>query len=349
MYKKLIILLISLIVTGYKIISAEELPHDLFYTDFNDIDLFPSCSKLKDPLAAQPIKQSPPKYPRKALMQGVQGTVLVALDLSEKGTVSSSKVIWSSSDDPKYENIFDKNSIRASESFIYQPKTNEYGEAVPSKAHTVITYRIEGQEETLNLGSHTRKFRSLSRLLKKDPDKFLIEVEELLNQNDLEKIQRAIYLYYKGLVHYRRGSDTKEVIAILEDSQKNYYETYTFETEDKEANNIILMGNNESKLHTFNGILLGQLYLEQSRWNEAAVQNATVLRNAKTQRIKSPRNLQAYLNLGISAYNLKLWCQASESWKSAVALSEEITKPIPEWILPYINEANKRRALEITE
>ena len=349
MYKKLIILLISLIITGNKIISAEELPYDLFYADLNDIDLFPSCSKLKDPLAAQPIKQSPPKYPRKALMQGVQGTVLVALDLSEKGTVSSSKVIWSSSDDPKFENIFDKSSIRASENFIYQPKTNEYGKEVTSKAHAIIIFTIQGQEETLNLGSQTRKFASLSGLLKKDPDKFLIEVEELLNRNDLEKIQRAIYLYYKGLVHYRRGSDTKEVIAILEDSQKNYYETYTFETENKEENNIILMGNNESKLHTFNGILLGQLYLEQSRWNEAALQNATVLRNARTQRSKSPRYLQAFLNLGISAYNLKLWCHASESWKSAVALSQEINKPIPEWISPYIKEANKRRALETME
>ena len=349
MYKKLIILSISLIITGNKIISAEELPYDLFYTDFNNMNLFPSCSKLKDPLAAQPIKQSPPKYPRKALMQGVQGTVLVALDLSEKGTVSSSKVIWSSSDDPKFENIFDKSSIRASENFIYQPKTNEYGKEVTSKAHAIIIFTIQGQEETLNLGSQTRKFASLSGLLKKDPDKFLIEVEELLNQNDLEKIQRAIYLYYKGLVHYRRGSDTKEVIAILEDSQKNYYETYTFETENKEENNIILMGNNESKLHTFNGILLGQLYLEQSRWNEAALQNATVLRNARTQRSKSPRYLQAFLNLGISAYNLKLWCHASESWKSAVALSQEINKPIPEWISPYIKEANKRRALETME
>ena len=349
MYKKLIILSISLIITGNKIISAEELPYDLFYTDFNNMNLFPSCSKLKDPLAAKPIKQSPPKYPRKALMNGVQGTVLVALDISEKGTVSSSKVIWSSSDDPKFENIFDKNSIRASENFIYQPKTNEYGKEVTSKAHTIIIFTIQGQEETLNLGSQTRKFASLSGLLKKDPDKFLIEVEELLNRNDLEKIQRAIYLYYKGLVHYRRGSDTKEVIAILEDSQKNYYETYTFETENKEENNIILMGNNESKLHTFNGILLGQLYLEQSRWNEAALQNATVLRNARTQRSKSPRYLQAFLNLGISAYNLKLWCHASESWKSAVALSQEINKPIPEWISPYIKEANKRRALETME
>ena len=349
MYKKLIILSISLIITGNKIISAEELPYDLFYTDFNNMNLFPSCSKLKDPLAAKPIKQSPPKYPRKALMNGVQGTVLVALDISEKGTVSSSKVIWSSSDDPKFENIFDKSSIRASENFIYQPKTNEYGKEVTSKAHAIIIFTIQGQEETLNLGSQTRKFASLSGLLKKDPDKFLIEVEELLNRNDLEKIQRAIYLYYKGLVHYRRGSDTKEVVAILEDSQKNYYETYTFETENKEENNIILMGNNESKLHTFNGILLGQLYLEQSRWNEAALQNATVLRNARTQRSKSPRYLQAFLNLGISAYNLKLWCHASESWKSAVALSQEINKPIPEWISPYIKEANKRRALETME
>ena len=109
------------------------------------------------------------------------------------------------------------------------------------------------------------------------------------------------------------------------------------------------MGNNESKLHTYNGILLGQLYLEQSRWNEAAVQNASVIRNARNQKIDSPRYLQAYTNLGISSYNLKHWCQSSESWKSANALSKKIQRPLPEWILPFIAEANKRRALETVE
>ena len=339
---------ISLILFFGKIISAEN-STDLFYAELNDIDLFPSCSKLKDPLATRPIRQSPPRYPRRALERDVQGTVLVALDISDEGKVISSEVIWSSADNPKYENIFDKNSIEASKNFIYEPKTNEYGDKVASKEHVIIVFTIEGLEETLNLGSQTRKFNSLRRMLRDNPEKFLIEVETLISGNDLSKIQRAIYLYFKGLALYQKGAEVEEVITILEDSQKNYYQTYSYETGNLEEKNIVLMGNNESKLHTYNGILLGQLYLEQSRWNEAAIQNASVIRNARNQKIDSPRYLQAYINLGISSYNLKQWCQASESWKSANDLSKKIQRQLPEWIKPFIAEANKRRALETVE
>ena len=145
---------ISIILFFGKIIS-EENPTDLFYAELNDIDLFPSCSKLKDPLATRPIRQSPPRYPRRALERDVQGTVLVALDISDEGNVKNSNVIWSSADNPKYENIFDKNSIEASKDFIYEPKTNEYGNKVASKEYAIIVFTIEGLEETLNLGAQT--------------------------------------------------------------------------------------------------------------------------------------------------------------------------------------------------
>ena len=342
------LLFISLIFFPGKIISLGN-PSDLFYAELNEIDLFPSCTELKDPLATRPIQQYPPRYPRRALERDVQGTVLVALDISDEGNVKNSNVIWSSADNPKYENIFDKNSIEASKNFIYEPKTNEYGDKVASKEHVIIVFTIEGLEETLNLGSQTRKFNSLRRMLRDNPEKFLIEVEKLISGNDLSKIQRAIYLYFKGLVLYKRGAKVEKVITILEDSQKYYFQTYTYETGNSEEKNIVLLGNNESKLHTFNGILLGQLYLEQSRWNEAALQNGSVIRIARNQKIDSPRFLQAYINFGISTYNLKHWCQASESWKSANELSKKIQRTLPEWILPFIAEANKRRALETVE
>ena len=342
------ILFISLIFFSGEIIS-EKNSTDLFFAESNEIDLFPACTKLKDPLAIQPIRQYPPRYPRRALEQGVQGTVLVKLNISDEGKVISSEVIWSSSDNPKYENIFDKNSIEASKRFIYQPKINEHGDKIASKSYAVIVFTIEGLEETLNLGSQTRKFNSLRRMMRDNPEKFLIEVEKLLSGKDLSKIQRAIYLYFKGLVVYKRGAKVEKVISILEGSQKNYLQTYTYETGNFEDKNIVLMGNNESKLHTFNGILLGQLYMEQSRWNEAAVQSASVIRIARNQKIDSPRFLQAYINFGISAYNLKNWCQASESWKSANELSKKIQRTLPEWISPFIAEANKRRALETVE
>ena len=103
------------------------------------------------------------------------------------------------------------------------------------------------------------------------------------------------------------------------------------------------MGSNESKLHTFVGVLLGQLYLEKSMWNEAAIQYATVIRNVRNNKIESPRFLQSYINLGIATYNLNLWCQADESWQSAINLGAKINTKFPDWLNVYKEEANKRR------
>ena len=165
--------------------------------------------------------------------------------------------------------------------------------------------------------------------------------------------KQLLPIYDKPLIFYPLSilmlANIKDILIIVNKGQLNQYKKLIPNGNNLEEKNIVLMGNNESKLHTYNGILLGQLYLEQSRWNEAAIQNASVIRNARNQKIDSPRYLQAYINLGISAYNLKHWCQASESWNSASELSKKIQRQLPEWILPFIAEANKRRALETVE
>ena len=339
--------LISFLVLMPKISSSSEDPSqalDLYSNEYQSIkSLYSSCDNLLDPFRSVPIMQIPPTYPRRALEEGIGGTVLTKIKINADGTVKTSEVVWASADSPKYKGIFNKNTINATNKFIYKPKVNEIGENIESTAHTIIAYSIVGLEETLYLGNQTRNYKKLKRLMKKDPDRFFKEVENLLNDNKLEPIQRAIYLFFKGLMMHKQGDNKDEVIKILQESQKLYYEVYEYQTDDKNEKNIFLMGSNESKLHTFVGVLLGQLYLEKSMWNEAAIQYATVIRNVRNDKNESPRFLQSYINLGIATYSLNLWCQADESWQAAINLGAKINTKFPDWLNVYKEEANKRR------
>ena len=106
------------------------------------------------------------------------------------------------------------------------------------------------------------------------------------------------------------------------------------------------MGRNESKLHTFVGPLLSQFYLEKRMWNEVAIQSSTVIRNSRQNKQKpSGRLYQSFIHLGISAFNLKLWCEADESWAIAKAMAKRLKREFPDSLSKFKDEANKRRNL----
>ena len=339
--------IISLLVLMSKISSSIEDPSQtlgLYSNEYQNIkSLYSSCDNLLDPFRSVPIMQIPPAYPRRALEKEVSGTVLTKIKINADGTVKTSEVVWTTTENSKYKDVFNRSAIKAANEYIYKPKVNEIGEKIKSTAHVITAYSIDGKEETLYLGNQNRNYKKLQRLMKKDPDRFFMEVEKLLSGKKLEPIQRAVYLFFKGLMMHKQGEDKDEVIKILQESQKLYYAVYEYQTDDKNEKNIFLMGSNESKLHTFVGALLGQLYLEKTMWNEAAIQYATVIRNVRNNKTESPRFLQSYINLGIATYNLNLWCQADESWKSAINLGAKINKKFPDWLNVYKEEANKRR------
>ena len=334
--------LISQIIIG---LDEQDQNLDLYSNEFKSMkSLFSSCVNLSDPLKTNPIKQEPPDYPRRALELGISGTTLLKIRVKKDGTVKNTEIVWSSADNPKYKTIFDRSSIRSGNKFVYEPKVNSIGENIEFTAYTISKFYIEGTEETLYLGSQNRKFNKLKKMMSKDPNKFLNEVEILLSTNELEPLQRAIYLFFKGLTLYQQGEDRQKIISILEKSQKLYYKIFIYKTDNDEDKTLYLMGNNESKLHTYVGVLLGQLYLEKAMWNEASIQFSSVLRNMKNnKKSKSTRYLQSYISLGISTYNLKLWCQADESWNNAITMAKSLNTKFPDYLINFKEEANKRR------
>ena len=326
----------------------QELKLDLFSNDYTQLQsLFSNCSKLKDPLGAYPIKQSPPVYPRRALENGIEGIVLIKMLVRKDGTVKETEVVWSSADDSRSQNLFHSRSIKAGNKFIYKPKLNKDGQKVEFTSYSTIAYSIEGNEEVLNLGNQSREFRKYRKLMKNDPQRFLEEIDIVLNENILQPMQKAIYLYFKGRVLSQQGEEKEKIIQTLEESQKIYWKIHTYVTDDEDEKDIYLMGRNESKLHTFVGPLLSQLYLEKRMWNEAAIQSSTVIRNSRqNQKKPSGRLYQSYIHLGISAFNLKLWCEADESWTIAKAMAKRLKREFPDSLSKFKDEAKKRHNLQ---
>ena len=325
----------------------QELKLDLFSNDYTQLQsLFSNCSKLKDPLGAYPINQSPPVYPTRALEEGIEGITLIKMMVRKDGTVKETEVVWSSADDSRSQNLFHSRSIKAGNKFIYEPKLNKDGQKVEFTTYSTIAYSIEGNEEVLNLGNQSREFRKYRKLMKNDPQRFLEEIDIVLNENILQPMQKAIYLYFKGRVLSQQGEEKEKIIQTLEESQKLYWKIHTYVTDDEDEKDIYLMGRNESKLHTFVGPLLSQLYLQKRMWNEAAIQSSTVIRNSRqNQKKPSGRLYQSYIHLGISAFNLKLWCEADESWGVAKAMAKRLKREFPDSLSKFKDEANKRRNL----
>ena len=48
-----------------------------------------------------------------------------------------------------------------------------------------------------------------------------MEVEKLLNGNKLEPIQRAVYLFFKGLMMHKQGEDKDELLRFSK-NPKNF-------------------------------------------------------------------------------------------------------------------------------
>ena len=84
------------------------------------------------------------------------------------------------------------------------------------------------------------------------------------------------------------------------------------------------------KLQSFAGILLGQMYLEESDWNSAASELEEALRAAKVATLQSNRFFSAYIQLGMAHYNLQNWCEASSSWRAAQKMGKKYGFSLPD-------------------
>jgi len=80
------------------------------------------------------LKRAAPRYPSKALSQGLEGWVEVAYQVNERGRAVNAKVIKA-----EPQKVFDKSSIRAIEKWKFVPaKDSQTGKTILSAVNKTI-------------------------------------------------------------------------------------------------------------------------------------------------------------------------------------------------------------------
>ena len=328
--KRLLLLLSLLVVTNA---SA--------HTPINEgehVHIFNQCeTKEKIDTLNQPpvsLKLKPPRYPQAALRRGKEGGVLVEFDVDEEGKVINPKVKWSEN------KLFDHSALKSVSSWVFKPAL-ENGKPIPYKGFKrFIYFIIDGNENTLNLGigfdSIVKEVRTGLRTGK--VEKPVKKIDSLLAGENLEENTRAGLLYLKAMSLYKIKAPNEEIKSLLIESKQHYVE----EIVQSERGEYFVSSVTSMKLKTFGGILLGQMYLDESNWEKAEKELSDAILASRGSGLKSQRFYQAYLQLGMASYYQQKWCLASKSWEKAKILAKEYQINFPEQLAEPFDYAQSK-------
>ena len=315
--KKLLLLLSLLLATNASAHSGDTGEH---------MHIFSQCeTKEKIDILNKPpvpLKLTAPKFPRRAQVRGIEGKVLVEYDVDVEGRVINPKVIWSEHE------VFDSSALKSVSSWVFKPAL-ENGKPILSKGriHT-LTFLMQGSENTLNLGiafdTIVREVQTGLRTGK--VEKPIKKIDSLLARKNLDEITRAGLLYLKASSLYRVEAPNEEIKSLLIES-KQYYEEKIVQFEEE---NVSVKSVTSMKLQSFGGILLGQMYLDESNWAKAEEELSEAILASLDSGLKSQRFYQAYLQLGMATYYQQKWCLAAKSWEKAKILANEYQINFPE-------------------
>ena len=326
--KKLLLLLSLLLVTNASAHLGDTGEHTHI---FNQCETKEKIDTLNQPPVS--LKLNAPRYPRRAQEKGIEGGVLVEFDVDEGGKAINSKVKWSENE------VFDSSVLKSVSSWVFKPAL-ENGEPILSKGHKRgIYFLLEGGENQLNLG---RAFYTVLKdvqtgLRTGKVEKPIKKIDSLLTRKNLDEKTRAGLLYLKASSLYKIKAPNEEIKSLLlESKQLNEEETVQYKGK------TIYLSITSMKLQTFGGILLGQIYLEESNWQKAEEELSEAILASRGSGLKSQRFYQAYLQLGMANYYQQKWCLAAKSWEKAKILANEYQINFPEQLAEPFNYAQSK-------
>jgi len=314
--KKILLLLSLLLATNASAHSGDTDEHTHI---FNQCETKANIDTLNQ--LAVPLKLNAPRYPRRAQERGIEGKVLVEYDVDVGGKVINPKVIWSEHE------VFDSSALKSVSSWVFKPALKN-GKPILSKGlcHN-LTFLLEGSENTLNLGiafdTIVREVQTGLRTGK--VEKPIKKIDSLLARKNLDEITRAGLLYLKASSLYRVEAPNDEIKSLLIESKQHYEEVIV----QCARGSVSAKSVTSMKLQTFGGILLGQMYLDESNWQKAEEELSEAILASQGTGLKSQRFYQAYLQLGMASYYQQKWCLAAKSWEKAKELARayEVTFP----------------------
>jgi len=327
--KKLLLLLSLLLATNASAHSGDTGEH---------IHIFSQCeTKEKIDILNQPpipLKKKAPIYPRRAQERGIEGGVLVEFDVDEGGKVINPKVKWSEN------KVFNSSALKSASSSIYKPALEKGKPVLYKGKKQLIYFLIEGSENTLNLGNTfdtiVREVQTGLRTGK--VEKPIKKIDSLLARKNLDEKTRAGLLYLKVMSLYTIEAPNEEIKSLLIESKQHYEEVIV----QSETENISVLGVASMKLQTFGGILLGQMYFDESNWQKAEEELSEAILASRGSGLKSQRFYQAYLQLGMASYYQQKWCLAAKSWEKAKILAKEYQINFPEQLAEPFDYAQSK-------
>jgi len=303
-------------------------------------EIFPSC--LKDSNQHQnylahdveqeniklykPIKKRTPIYPRKALIDGIEGVVVLELTINNKGKTEDIIVLESSDD------LFNNAAIKAASKFTYEPSINiNTGLAIstPGVKHA-ISFRLEGYDDILLFsGRRSGNFNiEINKIQNLDPEQ---AIERILFKLPSEKdpLKKAVLYYLKSL----RASEIepRSLLVEKEDLQKSY----SFLKEE-----VISIDPNVLKLRTYIIPSLAYLEANDEKAIELLEESISILQGNNFP--YSTRAYSTFVNFGVLVYNSGNWCRAYKSFDKAIDIAKNIGLEAPPAIEQYRDLAKQK-------
>ena len=282
---------------------------------------FKECRAEADPLKPIPTRQVPPMYPRKALEKAIESNVLLEFTVNEKGRVEDPEVIWLDQTSSKSnKDLFSRSAINTVKKFKYKPGKTTSGEPISTDGvKVIIAYRIQGFEDSLGIDSFTlRKILRTVKVTDMSPQTMqklegaIKDIDLELNKASLSNIEKAAFLYIKATTLFKLNRPSEEIKEALLESKSYYGDDYVDTLED----GVQVRGVTSSKLHTFGGLLLSQIYYEEEDWKSLEHEMLEVTNSQFGNTLKR-RFYAPYMQLGVASYTLGNWCTSFSSFERA--------------------------------
>ena len=305
-------------------------------------ELFPACPSPHDPHSAdskeniQPYKaisKTIPIYPKRAQSSGMEGMVILEYTINNEGRAVDIKVAGST------DKIFNEASIRAAKKFVYEPSIN-LDTGLPTDTIGIMTnfvFELEGSQPNLFYITQdlNRDFANeFFRAEKMPPKSSIKRINKNLKFKTTESndLRKSMYLYLRAIkssqLQPRNASNERKdlesalsMLSGLDDLDPNVLSLKTFVIK---ALTPLLASNIE----------------EMSQASDLL--RSTLLKLNQFEISYTVERYDLFVDLGITAFNLRNWCVAHESFNKALKISNTLGNPENPNLKKYRDMAKER-------
>ena len=296
--------------------------------------------------SAKPLKQLSPSYPRRGLVKSIEANILVKFKVNKEGKVIDPIIVWQNQSDNR-KNTFNTKTLASVKKYQYEPARNENGEVIESASRVLIRFRFEELKDNLTVSNVSYekilyKLKKINRKNGKTRDfelvKIVKDVDAVLKDNNLSKIDKAVFYYLKAVTLKALEAPNDEIRKILLESKKNY-ELEIIETL---KGGVEVRSVTSEKLNAFSGILLAESYFKDNDYKNVEHELVHLFNGSIQNVLFNKKYYSSWVRLGVSSYNLKNWCNAVTALKNAKQLSKREGKIFPSFLEGPLKQAESQ-------